>query len=158
MPSKAALKEELLRLLGADLAASERAWRTTHEGATHQEAKPENDKDTRALEASYLARGQAARVEELRAGLGEVQGMPASDFDASSPVRLGAIVETEEDDQRATVWMAPYGGGTKLADGAVQVVTPKSPLGRALLGSRVGDECEVTLAGKLRGLRVVSVR
>jgi transcription elongation GreA/GreB family factor len=158
MVSKDQLKEELLRVVAADLAAGERAWRSAHEGATHQEAKPENDKDTRALEASYLARGQAARVEELRAGLTDLQGMALADFDAASPVRLGAVVETEEDDQRTTYWIAPQGGGARLAGGSVQVVTPKSPLGRGLLGAKAGDECEVTLAGKPRVLTVVSVR
>jgi len=42
------------------------AQRTVVEGATHEENKPENDKDTRALEQSYLARGQAQRVVELQ--------------------------------------------------------------------------------------------
>ena len=62
---KPALKAELLALLGAHLETLERAHRAACEGATHEEAKPENDKDTRALEQSYLARGQAARIDEL---------------------------------------------------------------------------------------------
>jgi transcription elongation GreA/GreB family factor len=156
-PSKALLKEELLRVLGADLAARERAYRSALEAATHQEAKPENDKDTRALEQSYLARGEAARVEELRAGFAEVQALAVPPFDGDGPARLGAIVVTEEGDQRTVFFIAPHGGGHRLADGTVQVVTPKSPLGRALLGARAGEECEVTLAGKLRALGVIAV-
>ena len=69
LPSKESLKRDLVRLLAADLETLERAQQAAIEGATHEEAKPENDKDTRALEASYLARGQAMRLEELRAGL-----------------------------------------------------------------------------------------
>jgi len=57
-PTKPTLKAELLALLAADLDTLERAHRATTEGATHEEAKPENDKDTRALEQSYLARGR----------------------------------------------------------------------------------------------------
>ena len=45
------------------------------EGATHSEARPENDKDTRGLELSYLARGQAQRVAELQIVLGAVSEM-----------------------------------------------------------------------------------
>jgi hypothetical protein len=78
--SKGALKEELERLLAADLEARERAYRLAREAATHEEAKPENDKDTRALEQSYLARGEAARVEELRASLAEVRAMVVKAF------------------------------------------------------------------------------
>jgi transcription elongation GreA/GreB family factor len=156
-PSKASLKEELVRVLGGDLAARERAYRSALEAATHQEAKPENDKDTRALESSYLARGEAARVEELRAGFAEVQALTVAPFEGDGPVRLGALVVAEEGDQRTVFFIAPHGGGARLAGGAVQVVTPKSPLGRALLGAKVGDDCEVTLAGKPRSLSVVSV-
>ena len=55
-----------------------------------------------------------------------------------------------------TYFLAPYGGGGKL-EGGVQVVTPQSPLGRALLGARAGDEAEVTVAGRRKSVTVVSV-
>jgi transcription elongation GreA/GreB family factor len=154
--SKVRLKEQLVQALTADLAVRERAYRAAHDAATHQEAKPENDKDTRALESSYLARGEALRLEELRAALAEVQAMPANAFEGG-PARLGALVVTEEGGTRVTFFLAPHGGGARLDEGAVQVVTPKSPLGRALLGASIGDECEVGLAGKPRTLLVVSV-
>jgi transcription elongation GreA/GreB family factor len=156
-PSKALLKDQLVRALTADLAVCERAYRAAREGATHQEAKPENDKDTRALEQSYLARGEALRLEDLRTALAEVQTMPVVDFDGAGPVRLGALVVTDEEGQAGLLWVAPHGGGTRLLDGAVQVVTPKSPLGRAILGANAGDECEVRLAGKSRIVSVVAV-
>jgi transcription elongation GreA/GreB family factor len=44
-----------------------------------------------------------------------------------------------------------------LADGSVQVVTPRSPLGQALVGKRAGDECLVVVAGRERALTVLSV-
>ena len=50
------------RLTAADLATLEKAQHATQAAATHEEAKPENDKDTRALEQSYLARGQALEL------------------------------------------------------------------------------------------------
>jgi len=157
LPSKQALKDELVRLLSAELDTLERAQQAAREGATHEEAKPENDKDTRALEQSYLARGQALRVDELRTGLGEVQQMAVRAFNDGAPVALGALITAEERDDTLMLLLAPHGGGTRLAGGAVQVVTPKSPLGRALLGKREGDDCEVALAGKTRDLAIVKV-
>jgi transcription elongation GreA/GreB family factor len=154
--TKAHLKEQLVQVLAADLVVRERAYRTAYDAATHHEAKPENDKDTRALESSYLARGEALRLEELRAALVEVQAMPAQTFEGG-PARLGALVVTEEDGARAIFLIAPHGGGARLDEGAVQVITPKSPLGRALLGANTGDDCEVRLAGKPRTLSIVSV-
>ena len=42
-PTKQALKAELLARLGADLETLVRAHRAACEGATHDEAKPENE-------------------------------------------------------------------------------------------------------------------
>src|SRR5687767_406927 len=66
---KQALVTALLAKLEAELANMTKAANTAREAATHEEAKPENDKDTRALEASYLAAGQAERVRDLEAAL-----------------------------------------------------------------------------------------
>jgi transcription elongation GreA/GreB family factor len=71
-------------------------------------------------------------------------------------VRLGALVEALEDGAPVRFFLAPSGGGTRLP-GDVQVVTPGSPLGRALVGKRVGDELEVQLAGKTRLLALTRV-
>jgi transcription elongation GreA/GreB family factor len=155
-PGKPALKTELLALLAADLETLERAHRATTEGATHEEAKPENDKDTRALEQSYLARGQAARIEALRAGIAGVTAMPVKDFEAR-PAAVGALVTVDEDGEESTLLLAPAGGGARLAGGTVQVVTPPSPLGRAVLGKQAGDDVELVLAGKTRAMQVVRV-
>jgi transcription elongation GreA/GreB family factor len=154
-PSKTSLREQLAGALAVDLAARERAHRATREAATHEEAKPENDKDTRALELTYLARGEALRIEELRVAVAEVQAMAVDGVDEGRPVRLGALVATDEDGVEALFWLAPHGGGSRL--GAVQVLTPKSPLGQALLGKRAGDEFEAVLAGRRRALTIVAV-
>lgn len=157
LPSKQALKDELIGILTAELSALERAQRETQQAATHEEAKPENDKDTRALEQSYLARGQAVRVDGLRAGLAETHGMPVRAFAEGQPAALGALVTAEEGDATLVLLLAPAGGGERLAGGAVQVVTTRSPLGRAILGKRAGDDVEVPLAGKIRELSIVTV-
>jgi transcription elongation GreA/GreB family factor len=155
--SKDALKQELVALLAADLETAERAQQAAREGATHEEARPENDKDTRALEQSYIARGQAKRVDELRADFVLTQAMVVRPFAEGARVALGALVELEENGVSSRVLIAPARGGTALAGGAVQVVTPSSPLGRALLGKSAGDDCDVRVASRVRELAIVSV-
>ncbi len=155
-PTPTTLKAELLRTLTQTLTALEAAHADTLAAATHEEAKPENDKDTRALEQSYLARGQAARVEALRAGLKAVGAMKVDA--AAGVVGLGAVVEADEDGEPRLFFVAPEGGGTRLAKGRVLVVTPKSPLGDALVGKRVGDVVEWVAAGKSRSAEVLAVR
>jgi transcription elongation GreA/GreB family factor len=155
--NKSALKEELMRVVAGDLASLERAHRATVEGATHEQARPENDKDTRALEQSYLARGQAKRTEELREGLAAIGRMDVETFTADRPVGVGALVTAEDGKRNVRLFIALYGGGSRLANGTVQVVTPSSPLGEALIGKRVGDDCEVLTGGNRRELEVVGI-
>jgi transcription elongation GreA/GreB family factor len=161
MDRRVTLKAELVSILRHDLAAAEQAHRATVSGATHEEAKPENDKDTRALEQSYLARGQAMRVEELRTAIAEVESLvpraptflPGADLRAA----LGALVVVEEGDAESTYWIAPQGGGARLDGGKVHVVTPKSPLGTALVGKELGEDFDVVIAGRRRSLSVLRI-
>ena len=152
-PNRKALKTELLAMLEQTLATLEAAHAAAREGATHEQAKPENDKDTRAIEQSYLARGQAMRIEALQAGLAALGTMSLAEGEVG---RLGALIEAEEDGEPVAFFLAPEGGGTKLK-GGIQVVTPASPLGQALLGKRAGDEVELKLAGKTRFFELVDV-
>ena len=154
MLGKAALKAELEAALAAALETAKRAHAAAIEGATHSEARAENDKDTRGLEQSYLARGQAMRVAELEAAVARVAAwvLPA----VADRVGLGALVTVDGDDQQ--LFIAPEGGGTLLAGGAVRVVTPQSPLGRAVLGRSVDDEIELRLPGGVRVLTIEAIR
>jgi transcription elongation GreA/GreB family factor len=155
-PNKTELMAELVALLEADLDAALRSEKAAQEAATHEEAKPENDKDTRALEQSYLARGQSIRTEDIRVGLAQAHAIHARPPAAGGPVALGSLVIAEEDGHEAAFFVAPARGGTKLS-GGVQVVTPSSPLGRALIGKREGDDIEVKLAQKTREIALVRV-
>jgi transcription elongation GreA/GreB family factor len=59
------------------------------------------------------------------------------------------------------VFLAPVGAGIELTmpdgDGFVTVVTPASPLGKAILGRRVGDTVEVVVKGEPREWTVTFV-
>jgi hypothetical protein len=138
---KTALRAELEALIAEALTLARSAHAAAVEGATHEEAKAENDKDTRGLEQSYLARGHAKRVVELEAAASDVAAMKLRTFGARDPITMSALVETEEGGARHRYFVAPGGGGSTLA-GGVQVITPASPLGAAMLGKRVDDVVE----------------
>ena len=153
---KAALQRELISILEATLATARASHAAAVEGSTHEEARPENDKDTRGLEQSYLARGQAQRVAELEAAVAETTALALRTFTAATPIALGALVTIEENAARQRYFVASHGGGAVLA-GGVQVVTPSSPIGRVLLGRRIDDEIELRLPAKLRTLVITDV-
>lgn len=160
MSEKAALFAELVREAEEALLVMEAAAHTARAAAAHPEMRPENDKDTRALEAGYLASGQSARAAELQRQVAELRALRPRDFAADDVVAVLALVDVaDEDGKRARYLLAPTGGGKRLGEGArvVTVLTPASPLGEALLGKRRGDVVEVTLAGKARELEIVAV-
>lgn len=150
---KEALRAALLARLEADLATARAAHEAAIEGATHEEARAENDKDTRGLEQSYLARGLAQRVAELEAAVAAVPTMTVA---TPGRVAIGAVVSVEEDGSERRFFLAAHGGGIVLP-GDITVITPTSPIGCALLGRGVDDECEAIAAGKRRTLVVVRI-
>lgn len=147
---KPALVRALCEQLESEIArATETAERTRAE-ATHEEAKPENDKDTRALEQSYLARGQAQRVVELQLALSQIKFMVLRNFAKGDAVELSALVKLESSTEQRWCWLMPSGGGRKLEVEGIQidVLTPEAPLGRALLGRCVDDEFTLRAGGR----------
>lgn len=145
----------------ADLASVTDSQKKTQEGATHDEARPESDKDTRAIESSYLARGLAKRVSELRAAMSQLANFPLRSLDDDAEIGLGALVAVEDEDgAEERYFIAPAGGGIKLeVQGMlVRVITAETPLGKALRGKRVGDEVELRTARTKRALEVVALR
>jgi len=155
-PDKPALRTELVAQLTAQLATAQAAHAAAIEGATHAEAKPENDKDTRGLEQSYLARGQAQRVAELEAAVAETTKLKLRELGEGDPIAITAVVSVDENGAEHRFFVVPHGGGNILA-GNIQVVTPTSPLGRALLGKKIDDEIEVVLPGKTRSLSITAI-
>jgi hypothetical protein len=157
-PSPPARKGRLLAALrGAlarDLEAVEAAAHAAHDAATHPEAKPENDKDTRAVEAGYLAGAQSARAAEVKRALAE--------FDRATSTSFSLLVLRESvkgHDVDSVVLLSPWGGGQKVDDGGttVAVVSPKSPIGSALVGRSAGDVVEVEMGTRVREIEVVDV-
>lgn len=157
---KGHLLEQLGVVLRDELAAANRVAKDTADAANHPEARPENDKDTRKLELSYLAAGQAARAKELETGIALLTQIPVRVFGAADALAVGAFAELDVEGKTQRVLLSPAGGGLKLADehGEINVVTPASPLGRGLLGKCQGDAFELVIAGQRREVTIVAVR
>jgi hypothetical protein len=89
--TKPQLVTAIIARLESDLALFTAAARQTHAAATHEECQPDNKYDTTALEASYLAQGQANRAQEIRQGLEAYRAMELQEFDDDTPVRMSAL-------------------------------------------------------------------
>ncbi|MCA9555143.1 MAG: hypothetical protein KC933_34240, partial [Myxococcales bacterium] len=70
---KVALLAQIRAALEAELAAITASAADARSAATHEDAKPENQYDTRGLEASYLAGAQAGRAQDLAARIANLE-------------------------------------------------------------------------------------
>ncbi len=156
---KKKLIETFVLHLQEELAALTAAAKASYEAATHEESKPENEYDTRGLEASYLAGAQAKRVSEIREVLSLFQNLEFKDFGETDRVLSTALVNVSIDGKKSTLLIMPKGGGVSLrVEGlAVQIVTPHSLLGEAILGKKVGDEAEYEAGNRLHTCEVLSI-
>lgn len=154
-------KHDILALiqarLRADLSALEQAVALARDTATHSDCLGSSKYETMALEASYLAQGQGIRLLEILRSLeyfNRLKPTTSNNITLSSLVLLG-----DEHEKQQLLWLSSEAGGLKVSYGdlEVTVITPKSPLGQALLLRCVGDEVDLTIAGKARSYEIIGI-
>ena len=151
------MRDAILRQLRTDLALQAKAAALARDEATNEESRARSKYDTHSQEAAYLAEGQARIAADIEASLAAYTALPLPAFHASDPIALGALVEVEAAGRRTWYFLGPRAGGLELqSEGrAILMLTAQSPLGRELLGKRVGDE--VKAPGRGAAMRIVGV-
>ena len=146
--NKSNLIDELRERLSAQIDALTHSQRSTQAGATHEETRAEDPKDTRATEAAYLARGLAGRVEQLKLDYDRLSTVMPLDVGDSDAVEVGRLVRLVDDDDQAVVYfLLPVAGGELIQSGSivVRVLSPASPVSQQMLGRSVGEDFTVNL-------------
>ena len=146
--------------LRALLDAGTQAARATTAAATDPDSKAENKYDTRNLEASYLARGQAFRVAETMEALEEFTALTPKAFSPGDAIAEGALVSVSGSFGTDYYFIGPAAGGTEVqVDGTtVTVLTIGSPLGSKLLRRRAGDQFELQPGRPATLVKITSVQ
>jgi transcription elongation GreA/GreB family factor len=112
-----------------------------------------DDAKTGAPRAVNLAAGVKLRLEAAQASWEAVADFTAAPLKKGERIGLGTIVEVEDGEGGKTLFIAPAGAGEELTgpggDGFLHVVTPGSPIGKALIGKRVGDVVELMVKGEV---------
>lgn len=158
--NKSTLRQAILDHLQADLATQIKAAATARDEATNEESRARSKYDTHSQEAAYLAEGQARIAREIEESLELYASLPIPQFTADAPIALGAIVDLEANGRRVSYFLGPRSGGLELdwEGRKLLVVTPSSPLGRQLVGRRVGEEIEAPgRGGRPQTQRIVAV-
>lgn len=139
--------------LQAELRAVEAIAAAARDETTSDETRQEGKYDTRAIEASYLARGQAERVAALRQLVSWFSVLQPSEC---AQVQVGALVQLE---RLGWLFVAPVGGHRVQVDGvALRMVSPSAPLGQAIADLEEGDVAEVEGPRGAQHLEVLQVR
>lgn len=157
---KQSLVDRLIHQLEVEKESLVEAARNSIDAATNEESEPEDQYDTRGVEASYLASAQTRRVADVEETISLLRHTSLRDFDESDPISATALVELEQNGKSSICFLLPRGGGTAVdLDGRhVNVVTPRSPLGEALIGRTVGDVAAVDTGRDSKEYEIISVR
>jgi transcription elongation GreA/GreB family factor len=160
MLNKETIHQRFVDQLSEELASITAAARKSIATATDDAHHAESKYDTFSLESSYLARGQARRVEELTSALERLQLLPLKPLGKSDPIQLSALVCIEATDgEKRFLFFGPAGGGEEInVDGEeIIIVTSNAPLGQAVLGKKVGDTFDIKMGIDAQTFTVKSV-
>ena len=139
--NKESLRQKILQQLRAEHELQLRAAQVSREEAIDEESRPENKYDMHSQEAAYLAEGQARLAAEIASNIELYTSLPLPGFAPDSSITVGALVEIESGKTKFWYFLGPRAGGLEidLDSHTILVLTPQSPLGRTLLGKRIGD-------------------
>jgi transcription elongation GreA/GreB family factor len=115
-----------------------------HAAATDPGSKAESKYDTRSLEESYLATGQARQVQELADTLQVFEKLRPEAFSKNDEIASGALVEVKSGKETLSFFLAPASGGLEIIfkKKEITLLSPDSPLYRAFIGKKKGDVLE----------------
>lgn len=144
MSEKQSLLDQIRAELRTSLERMTRAAMDAHAAATDPGSKAESKYDTRNLEASYLAVGQARQLDELAEAARIFETLNLPDYGPDEVIDAGALVETELNGEPEFFLLVPAAGGLVLRHLGCELtlLTPESALYGNLLGLRAGDSLD----------------
>jgi len=109
------------------------------------------------------ARGGPVQVEsprraEIESLLVMYRFLPSRTYAPSDPIIPTSLVELKIREVVSYAFIAPRGGGfiTVVEGVPLQVLSPNSPLGEALLGKKTGDHVSIEVRDELRDYLIVA--
>ena len=150
--------QKIIETLQSELEMYVRAAKFSHAEATAEENRAENKYDTRGLEASYLAAGQANKIVELEESIAAFDALRGRKFNEAEGIDVGALIEISLDGERAHFFIGPSAGGIEIEirGTEVLVITPQSPLGSQLKGAKQGAKMKINLADRKQLVEILN--
>lgn len=162
--NKQLLLEKIIIALEAIREQAVSAAMEAYKTATADENVAENKYDTLGLEASYLAQGQAQRVAECEDDIAAYKLLAKSDVTGASTISLGTLIHlVNEQGVEQKLFLGPKSGGLTVSYDEnciaheIKIITPSSPIGKALLKRKEGDEFELNVGANSHSYEILSV-
>jgi transcription elongation GreA/GreB family factor len=146
---KSALRQAIIAQLEAELALQTSAALASKSEATDADSSGEGKYDMRAQSAAYLAAGQARFATEISEAIAAYHALKLPAVGPGDPIVTGTVVSLgSAKGGRLVYFLGPARGGMDVDCGGatVTVITPVSPLGRQLVGKKLGES--VVLPGE----------
>ena len=131
------------------------AANSAHLAAVDDQSVAETQYDTLAIESAYLAEGQSKRLLELKKTSAQLASLsfPLADEPATidQPIKLGALIQLDDFSAHDWLFLSPSAGGykVKISEHTITLVTPHSPLGKALLNKYLDDDVQYQAGNKV---------
>ena len=95
---------------------------------------------------------------ELESLLTMYRFLPSREYLPHEPIIPSSLVSLQIGSATTHTFIVPRGGGfiTTVDGKPLQVLTPQSPLGEALLGKKTGDRVQVEIRGQMREYLIIS--
>jgi transcription elongation GreA/GreB family factor len=151
---------DILAHLDLELIAIKTAANNAHLAATDDQSVAETQYDTLAIEASYLAEGQSRRVDDIQNAKHAIEQLVVREFQEKMPISLSALVQLSlENNDKQWFFIAPAAGGFRgiLNGQAYTVITPSSPMAKALIGKYIDDEIELMIGFNKQLNEIISI-
>tara|TARA_B100000945_G_C19867776_1_gene361390 strand:- start:27 stop:500 length:474 start_codon:yes stop_codon:yes gene_type:complete len=148
---------KIIESLQSELETYIRAAKSSHAEATAEENRAENKYDTRGLEASYLAAGQANKVSELESAIAAYKDL--LNQPTHKAIEVGSLIELNQEGFTEFYFIGPTAGGTEVEVEGTEIlaITSESPLGSQLISLKLGQKSTLDLAGRKQKVQVKSV-
>lgn len=150
--------QKIIEALQSEMETYVRAAKFSHAEATAEENRAENKYDTRGLEASYLAAGQANKIVEIEESIAAFDALRGRKLNKAEGIDVGSLIEISHDGERAHYFIGPSAGGIEIKTRGTEVlvITPQSPLGSQLKGAKQGAKIKITLAGRKQSVEILN--
>ena len=106
--------QKIIETLQSEMETYVRAAKFSHAEATAEENRAENKYDTRGLEASYLAAGQANKIVDIEESIAAFDALRERKFSEADGIDIGALIEISQDGERAHYFIGPSAGGIEI--------------------------------------------